>query len=51
MTLTRGACDSDSTKMTRTHHWLKVSIVYQQIYFTTAVVSLLTAKYRFSRLR
>jgi len=23
MTLTREACDSDSTKMTRTHHWLK----------------------------
>jgi len=21
MTLTRGACDSDSIKMTRTHHW------------------------------
>ena len=39
-TLTRRACDSDSTKMTRTHQWLEVE---QQGYQRWATATLLVA--------
>ena len=34
MTLTRGACDSDSTKMTRTHHWYMLQSCYMAFFET-----------------